>query len=542
MSNEEKVPIIIRPQPGFQEKFTRSSVDVCIGGGSMGCGKSYAALLMAAEHVLDPNFRMVCLRRNLNETKIGGGMVDDASKIYDGLATIKVSDNPRLSFPSGAFIDFTHIADQKPDKLLERIKGWQYSVIYLDEGTGYEWSTFKLLMSRNRGTGSFSNKFRITTNPKKSHWLRDFLDWWIDPISGYTIPERDGVVRYFFLKGEKVTDVIWGSTKEEVYDQCKYQINDLINSFRKRNKDSNVAYDTFIKSCVFYGGNVEQNKIMLEANPGYIGSIAMMGEKQRKANAEGCWNVDLDTDEDAPIQQEDANRVFMNDPMVNNDRWVTVDLADVGTDNLVALAWDGLHVINHMIISKSTPRQNAEKTQMFAAQHDVADSHIIFDATSARYFIDYIPDAMPYISGRASMGMYGREAQFLKDECYLRLVKLISLGMISVSPEVGQSRYVHQNLKQEISFQTEFTEECSVVRFKEIGSGKKRLANKREMNAMLGKGRSMDVLDGFAMRMLPLLAFPYGEELDRTRVLVEDKVDFTNWYKEQSIYDDSTWA
>lgn len=538
---EEKSKIkIIQPQEGFQQRFVRANADLVIGGSAMGVGKSFAALLMAAEPSLDPEFRMVCIRKTLNDVKVGGSLTDDASRIYDGMATLKISENPRLTFRSGAFMDFTHMENENANKLLERVKGWQYDCIFMDEGTGYEWNTFKTVFSRNRGKAKWTGKFRIVTNPKKSHWLRDFCDWWIDPISGFPIPERDGVIRYFYMKGEKVTEVAWGSTKKEVYDQCKPQIDPILTKLNSSGEK--YTYESLIKSCSFLSGKLSDNKELLKNNPSYIGSVSAMGEKKALVNLMGSWNIDLDSDENAPIQQEDANRVFMNDPMVNNDRWITVDLADVGTDNLVALAWDGLHVINHMIISKSTPRQNAEKTQMFAAQHDVADRHIIFDATSARYFIDYIPDAMPYISGRASMGMYGREAQFLKDECYLRLVKLISLGMISVSPEVGQSRYVHQNLKQEISFQTEFTEECSVVRFKEIGSGKKRLANKREMNAMLGKGRSMDVLDGFAMRMLPLLAFPYGEELDRTRVLVEDKVDFTNWYKEQSIYDDSTWA
>jgi hypothetical protein len=59
------------------------------------------------------------------------------------------------------------------------------------------------------------------------------------------------------------------------------------------------------------------------------------------------------------------------------------------------------------------------------------------------------------------------------------------------------------------------------------------------MNARLGKGRSMDVLDPMAMRMLPVLEYPYGEELERS-------AQWSTEYEERKtgtdIYDDSFWC
>jgi hypothetical protein len=43
------------------------------------------------------------------------------------------------------------------------------------------------------------------------------------------------------------------------------------------------------------------------------------------------------------------------------------------------------------------------------------------------------------------------------------------------------------------------------------------------MNAKLGKNRSMDLLDPFAMRFYPVLEYPYGEELMRTCMSMDDK-------------------
>ena len=85
---------IFSPHNGFQKKFVMSNVDVVVGGSAMGVGKTFGALLMAAQPSLDPNFKMVCLRKNLNDTKVGGGMTDDARYIYaDAGATLKLSEN-----------------------------------------------------------------------------------------------------------------------------------------------------------------------------------------------------------------------------------------------------------------------------------------------------------------------------------------------------------------------------------------------------------------------------------------------------------------
>ena len=84
-------------------------------------------------------------------------------------------------------------------------------------------------------------------------------------------------------------------------------------------------------------------------------------------------------------------------------------------------------------------------------------------------------------------------------------------------------------------------EECAVVRFKEVANGKKALLSKKEMNQKLGRGRSMDLLDPCAMRMMPILELPYGEELLGTMQQEEEYDDSDNNYN-NSIYNDSTWC
>ena len=50
---------VIQPFEGFQEKFVRSNLDFVIGGGSMGGGKTAAAVMCSGEPSLDSRYRAV---------------------------------------------------------------------------------------------------------------------------------------------------------------------------------------------------------------------------------------------------------------------------------------------------------------------------------------------------------------------------------------------------------------------------------------------------------------------------------------------------
>lgn len=500
------------------------------------CGKSFGAILSVAEWVKIPEFRAVFTRRNLGETKVGGGMLDDIQAVYGKFANVKESDSPRITFKSKAFIDLTHLADENPKKLMERVKGWQYDLVYLDELTSYDWSTFNTIITRNRGKAGIGSKIRGTTNPKKNHWLRIFLKHYIG-VDGFIRPEMDRKVMYFYVTGETVDSVIWGESKEDVYRQCKIDIDRKLNAV---NKGKEVfTYENLIKSFSFILGNISENKASLENNKDYIGSVAASGGKRGQILLEGNWNVDEDDDSEAPISFYKAREIKLADPQINGDRWITADLADTGKDNFVALVWDGFHIIDIVVLGHSTPQQNANTLQILGSKYNIPDTHIIFDGNNGAYINDYLPDAIPFISYSKTMGVYFRAFCTLKDECYDRVVYHVNEKGISFSDKVASKMYTHEKMKDEITVFDEFVEECSVVRFNEQGTGRKRLASKKEMNQMLGRGRSMDVLDPIAMRFLPVLQYQKGDELEKTSIKRNDrKTGETNL----EIYNDSFWA
>ena len=530
--------IVKKPFPGFQTYFASTNVDICFGAGGVGNGKAYSLVLGFAEPLmLDPDFRCLISRRNLGNQKAGGGFVDTFKDIFGEYVKVKEADTPRISFQSGAYCDLTYIDPTNIDRMRERAKGWQYDAIAIDELTEMPWEVFTYIQSRNRGKSkTFTGKFRATFNPKRTHWTRRFIDWYVG-VDGKGIPDRIGKVRFFFVAGSTVDDVIWGDSKEEVYAKCKIQIDSLIKDLKGKAK-----YQDFIKSFTLYEGTVDENEALMGGNAGYVGSVAASGTRSAAGLIGVNYNADPDSDEKIPIPSTSAQGVFNNNPAVNGDKWITVDLADYGTDNLVALAWDGFHAYDILILSKSTPRENAMAVKTFAFEHGTAESHIIFDATAGRYFNDYIPDAVPYISLNKPFGLYQLTAMTVKDMCYIRLCKMIEEGNLTFDDKLAVQTYTHQNLKYKVTVENEFMEECSVVRFDDMQSGKKRLWNKKKMNQMLGKGRSMDLLDPCAMRMLPCANIEYGNEIQAGYYNHEEETKQAfHAQTEGSIYDEHLW-
>lgn len=533
---------IIKPHLGFQRNFVSTNVDVCFGGSALGSGKTYGEVLSIAEESLDPNWRGLFLRNNLDDIKAGGAILDTFREVYGNSIQIRTADMPRVMFPCGSYCDVTHAADQSIEALLRRFKGRQYDTIIFDELTGFTWDAFKTILTRNRGKSKYSGKCRASTNPERESWIRPFIDWYVGD-DGYIMEERDGVVRYFYMMGPNITDTVWGDSKEDVYMLCKADIDkklDRVYGFMKgRDK-----WPSLIKSFCFYLGRMSENKEMLENNEGYLGSIAMSGGAEAEKMLMGNWNISSKDEKGTVISYDEANSVFTNDPQNNGDKWITVDLADYGTNNFLQLVWDGLHVIDIDIAPYTSPAENATRMKSMAHKHNIGYSHIIYDAIRGRYINDYIPEAVPYESYRAPIGVNALQYVKLKDCCYGKLVWLIKNNGISVSDDVANNRYINvaEKTKSDITVQNEFIEEARVIRWVDAPNGKKRLMSKKEMNKELGRGRSMDLMDPCSMRMYPLLDIPDGYELENSRVKEEQYQEELNSGARVNIYDDTQFG
>lgn len=260
--------MILRPQEGPQEKFLSTNADIAIYGGAAGGGKTYALLLEPLRHMNVEGYSATIFRRNATQITIDGGLLDESMSIYGFLknAVFKSSPQPHWIFGGKAKVSFRHIDG---DRDLPKWQGSQICFIGFDELTLFDESQFFYMLSRNRSTCGVKPYVRATCNPDVDSWVRNFIDWWIDPESGYPIPERSGVLRYFCrIDGE----IKWADTAKELADEFK------------------ISSD-LCKSVTFIASSVYDNKILLENDPGYLANLHGLSLVERERLLNGNWKI-----------------------------------------------------------------------------------------------------------------------------------------------------------------------------------------------------------------------------------------------------------
>ena len=250
--------IEIEPQPGKQTLFFKSKADIAIFGGSAGGGKSWSLLVEPLRHIHKKGFSGIIFRRTYPQIMSPGGLWDAVSNVYP-LFGGKSSDTSWY-FDNGDFkteINFSHMQLEK-DKF--NFQGAEIPFIGFDELTHFSEGQFFYMLSRNRSTCGVKPYIRATCNPDPDSWLRHFLDWWIDPVTGLAIEERAGVLRYFFRQDGKFT---WGSTPEEVIASNPYATKELL------------------KTVTFIPAKLDDNPILAQKDPGYRANLQSQSQYEQ---------------------------------------------------------------------------------------------------------------------------------------------------------------------------------------------------------------------------------------------------------------------
>ncbi len=124
------------------------------------------------------------------------------------------------------------------------------------------------MLSRNRSTCGVTPFVRATCNPDADSWVAKFIEWWIDPNTGYPIPERSGKIRWFIRRNETL---YWANTRQELWEQFNLQTEE------ERQEPRSV---TFIAS------KLSDNQELLRVNPGYLANLKALSviERERLLN------------------------------------------------------------------------------------------------------------------------------------------------------------------------------------------------------------------------------------------------------------------
>ncbi len=217
----------------------------CLYGGAAGGGKSDALLVEALRQVHIPHYTALILRKTIPQL----------SELINRSRSIYLSAFPEAQyhitehcwrFPSGAKIYFGSMQHAK-DRI--NYQGKQYDFIAFDELTHFTFEEYSYMFSRNRPSGSGTRVYiRATTNPGGigHSWVKERFITAAPPMT----PISDN---YNVITPEGKT----------------------ITMTRKR---------IFIPSSVF------DNQILLQNDPDYLATLAMMPEAEKSALLYGNWD------------------------------------------------------------------------------------------------------------------------------------------------------------------------------------------------------------------------------------------------------------
>jgi hypothetical protein len=160
-------------------------------------------------------------------------------------------------------ITFAHMELEK-DK--ENYQGAEVAYIGFDELTHFLRSQFTYMLSRNRSMSGVPGMIRATCNPDPDSFVYDLVKWWIDE-EGFAIPERSGKKRYM---------IVFKSDWHQ-YDSIPELLEDWEGTIKREAEEEGRTLQEQlkirVKTITFIHAAVEDNKILMRANPEYLSNL-----------------------------------------------------------------------------------------------------------------------------------------------------------------------------------------------------------------------------------------------------------------------------
>lgn len=258
---------IIKPQKGPQEQFLSTVADIAVYGGAAGGGKTFALLMEPLRYINTQDYRAVIFRRNYTQITVSGGLWDESVSLYSGIQGAVSAKSPKYhwSFSGKATLHFDYLGR---DEDVQNWQGSQITFIGFDELTHFTERQFFYMLSRNRSTCGVKPYVRATCNPDADSWVAKFIEWWIDPKTGYPIKERSGKLLYMARQNEII---IWGNSKEELIKQ-------------------GIKPD-IIKSVTFIASTLQDNQMLMRLDPSYLANLEALPLVERERLLYGNWKI-----------------------------------------------------------------------------------------------------------------------------------------------------------------------------------------------------------------------------------------------------------
>lgn len=269
----------VKPQRGRQTELFKmianQEADFYMIGGSRFGGKSEILSMVDLLFAHDPKFRSIKFRRKYDEIMGANSLWEKAENQYVWFDAKANRSDKYWTFPSGAKSFYRHMYHDGEE---ESHRGKGYSAVMFDEINKFSWDQVRMLQTCLRSEANMDSFMIGTLNPDRDSWCMDFVEFYLDPETGFPDLDKCGTVRYYLIVDGKpvfAEDVEY--FKEHHYDLV-YPITNLETLER-----------TYVrpKRFVFYFFNIFDNEIGMKMNAQYISELNGLPEHERQTQLFG---------------------------------------------------------------------------------------------------------------------------------------------------------------------------------------------------------------------------------------------------------------
>jgi phage terminase large subunit len=255
------------------------------------------------------------------------------------------------------------------------------------------------------------------------------------------------------------------------------------------NPSKNYLYKDYYKPAK--EGKLDPFKKFIQALPtdnkmldkGYLENLNRILSKNAKERLlKGNW--EYDDDPNTLCEYETILSIFSNVPK-RGTKYITADIARMGSDKAVIMVWDGFTVIEivEFATSKTTEIQSAITALRY--KHNIPLMHIIADEDGVGGGVVDSLNIQGFING--SKALHGENYANLQTQCGYYLAKSINNFELSIQVDLSPKQ------------REEITEELEYLKSRDVDAdGKLKLITKQEIKDSIG--RSPDYRDALLMR------------------------------------------
>jgi PBSX family phage terminase large subunit len=221
----------------------------------------------------------------------------------------------------------------------------------------------------------------------------------------------------------------------------------------------------------------------------YLESLQMLPIIDRKRLLEGDW--DYDETKDRIYEYDDLLRCFRMPSTINQDKFITADIARMGNDRTVIVLWNGLHAEKFIVLKHKPINEVVDTIRQLSESNGVRLSNVLVDEDGIGGGCKDYLHCKGFLNGsKAVRDNYMN----LKADCYFKLGELITTNAITFES-------THKDI---------IIKELEMIRREKIDSdGKLRVTNKETLQKKYGI--SPDFADAIMMRAFYELKKNFGK-------------------------------